>query len=294
MSLPVRRNVPLLDGFISFLEWIGPPGAPILIFSHANGFNASTYKTLLQPLSAEFRIIAPDLRGHGETTLVTDSRLLPGWRAYRDDLLALLDRLAIAPDVLAGHSLGASATLLAAAAKPDIGKALVLAEPVMATDQIAWKAWAGRLLGRSDKVVPLVAMTIKRRDSFKAREDAAKGFTGRGAFKTWPAQMVTDYVETGLVPAGDAFRLACRPQWEAANYAVYPFHMDRLGSRVTVPISVLVGTVGSATADPVLQGFMRRHGKTRLVPVGGASHFLPMEFPDLFRAEIRRAAGLSA
>ncbi|HEY0106045.1 MAG TPA: alpha/beta hydrolase [Rhizomicrobium sp.] len=266
----------------------------MLIFSHANGFNASTYKSLLQPLSGEFRIIAPDMRGHGETTLPTDSGLLPGWRAYRDDLLALLDRLAVKPDVLAGHSLGASATLLAAATRPDIANALVLAEPVMATDATAWKAWVGRLLGRSDKVVPLVAMTLKRRDWFTSREDAAKGFVGRGAFRNWPAAMVADYVETGLTPEGDGFRLACRPQWEAANYAVYPFHMDRLGSLIPMAVTILTGTVHSAAAEPVLDGFVHRHGRTRLLPVEGASHFLPMEHPDLVRAEIRRAAGLSA
>jgi pimeloyl-ACP methyl ester carboxylesterase len=293
MTLPIRKKVPISEGFISFLEWEAASDAPVLIFSHANGFNASTYKALLQPLSGAFRIIAPDMRGHGETTLPTDSRLLPGWQAYRDDLVRFIDALAVKPKILAGHSLGAAATLLAAAAKPGLADALVVAEPVMATDATAWKAWWGRLRGHSDQVVPLVALTLKRRDSFKSREDAVKNFAGRGAFKSWPEVMVRDYVETGLVPEGDGFRLACRPQWEAANFSFYPFHMDRLGSRISAPITILVGTVNSATTEPVLKAFMRRHGHVRLVPVEGASHFLPMEYPDLMRTEICRAAGVS-
>ncbi len=292
MTSPVRRQVPVSDGIISFLEWSAPAGAPVLVFSHANGFNASTYKTLLQPLAGRFRILAWDMRGHGETALPTDPRLLPGWRVFRDDLIRLLDALAIRADVLAGHSLGASASLLAAAARPAIARALVLAEPVMATDETALKAFVARQFGRAATVNPLAGMALKRRAEFASRADAMKRFTGRGAFATWPAQMVADYVETGLTPSGDGFRLACAPQWEAGAFSVFPFGMARLGSRIEAPVTMLTGTKGSATRDSVRDGFMRRHGHVRFVPVEGATHFLPMEHPDLVRAEILRAAGM--
>ncbi len=109
MTAPTRRIVPFSDGSISLLEWKAGEDAPVLVFAHANGFNASTYIHLLAPLAGEFRVLALDMRGHGETTLPTDSRLAAGWRVFRDDLLRVLDALAIRPDVLAGHSLGASA-----------------------------------------------------------------------------------------------------------------------------------------------------------------------------------------
>src|SRR5215469_9726163 len=70
-----RRNLPLFDGAVSYLEWEGPRGAPLLVFLHANGFNAETYVSILGPLATQFRIIAPDLRGHGSTTLAADARL---------------------------------------------------------------------------------------------------------------------------------------------------------------------------------------------------------------------------
>src|SRR5258707_13921638 len=122
MTSPIRRHIHFPDGNISLLEWEAPAGAPILVFSHANGFNASSYKSLLQPLARQFRIIAWDMRGDGETTLPTDARLLAGWRVFRDDLIRLLDKLAIRADVLAGHSLGATTSLLAAAARNDIAR----------------------------------------------------------------------------------------------------------------------------------------------------------------------------
>ncbi len=45
---PVRRDLPLPDGAISFLEWgAGEPGKAPLHFAHANGFNGFTYRLSL-------------------------------------------------------------------------------------------------------------------------------------------------------------------------------------------------------------------------------------------------------
>ncbi|HEY4112617.1 MAG TPA: alpha/beta hydrolase [Rhizomicrobium sp.] len=292
MSDPIRRQARVAAGVISYLEWEAPAGAPVVVFSHANGLNASTYKTLLQPLGGEFRILAWDMRGHGLTDLPTDPRLLPGWRIYRDDLLGFLDALKLQPAVLAGHSLGASTTILAAAERQGIAQALVLAEPVMVPNRMALKAAFARWIGRSARAIPLTAMALKRRNRFGSREEAVKNFTGRGAFKTWPVEAIANYVETGVVPEGDAFRLSCAPQWEAASFAVYPFAIDRMGSRIRQPITALLGTVNSSADPDVFASFLRRHRNTRVVRIEGATHFLPMEHGEEFRAEIRRAAGV--
>jgi pimeloyl-ACP methyl ester carboxylesterase len=293
MSDPIRRQARVAAGVISYLEWEAPAGAPVVVFSHANGLNASTYKTLLQPLGGEFRILARDMRGHGFTDLPTDPRLLPGWRIYRDDLLQFLDALKLQPTILAGHSLGASTTVLAAAERQGIAQALVLAEPVMVPSRMALKAAFARWMGHPERVIPLTAMALKRRNRFASREEAVKNFTGRGAFKTWPQEAITDYVETGLAPEGDGFHLSCAPQWEAASFAVYPFAIDRLGSRIRLPITMLLGTVNSSADPDVFASFLRRHRNTRVVRIEGASHFLPMEHGEAFRAEILRAAGVS-
>jgi len=121
---PVRKTLDAHDGAISYLEWEGPASTPLLIFSHANGFNASTYRSLLSPLAGEFRIIAWDMRGHGLTTLPLNKNGVRGWQIFRDDLLRFIERLEIRPSVLAGHSLGATSTALAAAAAMSHDRAL--------------------------------------------------------------------------------------------------------------------------------------------------------------------------
>ena len=288
---PVRKTLYAGEGAVSYLEWNGPPGAPLLIFSHANGFNATTYKSLLAPLAEEFRIIAWDMRGHGLTTLPLDRRLMRGWQIFRDDLLRFIDRLDAKPTVLAGHSLGATATVLAAAMRPAIGNALVLAEPVMPEAPPLWR----RLFRKWQGDASLAAMALRRRNRFASREEAAAKFIGRGAFRTWPPATIADYVETGLVPdGGNGYRLACTPVWEAAIYAAHPVRIQRLGDRIAAPVTILHGTSGSSASKPLLEEFAGRHGKTRLVCVDGATHFLPMEQPQIVQEEIRRAAGLQS
>ena len=79
----------------------GDPARPVdLIFVHANGFNAYTYRSLLQPLSGALRIWAPDLRGHGRTRLPARPEGRRSWKDHRDDLIALLD--AAPPELAAG------------------------------------------------------------------------------------------------------------------------------------------------------------------------------------------------
>ncbi len=291
MSEPQRLLMPFDDGAISYLEWNGPTSAPLLIFAHANGFNAMTYRSLLGPLSESLRIVAFDMRGHGSTTLKTDPALVKGWRSYRDDLLRLVSRLGGGPRILAGHSLGATSSLMAAAARPGIARALVLIEPVVPSNQLAATAVFAGLFGLQDRLLPLVPPAKRRRAKFASREAAVASFRGRGAFRTWPEATIADYVEGGLVEDGEGgFRLACAPQWEAANFAVYPFNVAALGSRVRAPMTILHGTEHSSVPEYLLRRMIRGHADARVVRVPGASHFLPMENPDLVRAEILAAA----
>jgi pimeloyl-ACP methyl ester carboxylesterase len=292
MSEPQRRFMPFDDGAMSYLEWTdAPQSAPLLVFANANGFNAFTYRSLLGPLSGTFRIVALDLRGHGLTTLPAERALVRGWKVYRDDLLRFVARLGDEPKILAGHSLGASSSLMAAALKPEVARALVLVEPVMPSNRLAALAWFSGIFGLEDRYLPLVPPAKRRRAKFASREAATASFIGRGAFRTWPDQMIADYVEGGTVEDGEGgYRLACAPQWEATNFSIYPFNIAALGRKVRAPMTVLYGTEHSTASDDLLRRLVRGHADARVVRVPGASHFLPMEKPDLVRAELVSAA----
>ncbi|MGI9169856.1 MAG: alpha/beta fold hydrolase, partial [Caulobacteraceae bacterium] len=109
----------------------GPADRPIdLIFLHANGFNAAAYRAILAPLAAGRRMMAVDQRGHGATTLAAEIEGRTNWHDFRDDLLALLAVLNLKDVILAGHSMGGTTSLLAAAEAPTRVRSLVLFDPV--------------------------------------------------------------------------------------------------------------------------------------------------------------------
>jgi len=287
MNFPLRKAIDFSDGRVSFLEWKSHEGAPTIVFAHANGFNANTYRSILSPLAERFRILALDLRGHGMTQLPTHPSMVAGWTVYRDDLLRFLHGVGGDRVLLAGHSLGATSMLMTAAARPRSVRAIVLAEPVIPTNALVMRAVIARFLSREDSMLPLVAPAKRRRASFATQEDALSAFRGRGGFKTWPRDdLIVDYIQGGTVSKGGGILLACAPSWEAANFTVYPFGLAKLGRHVDVPLTVLHADRESSVPTKMLDQLARAHGNAHVVRVEGTTHFLPMEKPDVVRAEI--------
>ena len=104
------RPLPSRGGAMAMLD-LGPRERPVdIVFSHANGFNGRTYRSILAPLAADLRILSLDLRGHGASTLSTQIEGRQGWLQFRDDLLALLDAEADGPVILAGHPMGGTSS----------------------------------------------------------------------------------------------------------------------------------------------------------------------------------------
>ncbi|MBV9992035.1 MAG: alpha/beta hydrolase [Alphaproteobacteria bacterium] len=275
----MRRSLTLPDGEVSQLVWDGDGRdgqRPLLHFAHANGFNAGTYRGLLAPLAESFRVVASDARGHGFTRLPTTPGLATGWTVFRDDLIAVLERIAPQGAILAGHSMGATASLMTAALRPDLVHALVLVEPVFVPKHVT--AGANELSLRA----------IKRRDTFASLEAALDTYRGRGAFKTWPDETIRDYLEGGLEPFEGGVRLTCRPAWEAEDFRSAPPGKSELAAEVKCPVTLIHADDGTASAGEVAI-FERLYPATRVIAKAGATHFLPMEFPQVVRDEILKS-----
>jgi len=268
-------------------------GAPRLVFLHANGFNGLTYRLILAPLRERFEILAPDQRGQGFTTLPADPAAHFSWLVYRDDLIALLEALRDEPGapqgpvLLAGHSMGATVSLLTACKRPDLVSGLVLCEPVLLPSAFYAFSSLRRTLKWRRHNFPIARAALKRRRVFESSDTMIAAYTGRGAFKTWPPEMVADYVLGGSRPCAEGVELTCDPAWEAANFsgqahAVWP----RLKT-LAAPLSVLRGEgPGSTCPEPMARKLARRVPTAKIQQVPGTGHFLPMERPERLRAEI--------
>jgi pimeloyl-ACP methyl ester carboxylesterase len=266
---------------------------PDIVFLHATGFNARTYRSLLGPLGDRFHVLALDARGHGRTELPAKTGGYTSWRPHRDDLIAVLEHFS-APVTLAGHSMGATVSLLAAGKRPDLTAALALIEPVIlsASSYAMSELPMGPLLRRW--TLPLARRAASRRARFPDRDAAVAAFTGRGVFKSFPPEVLADYVADGLVddPRG-GFKLACRPIYEAATYSAHRHDPWGALRKVTDPIVVLRAELHSTMSPACLHKLEAIKPHARVATVEGAGHMLPMERPDRVRAAIESAALLA-
>jgi 3-oxoadipate enol-lactonase len=104
-AAPVTRLVELPGrGVTRVWECAGPPGAPTLMLIHGVTVTAElNWGKVFAPLSRQFRVVAMDLRGHGDG-------IGAGWR-FRledcaDDVAALAEVMALGKFVTVGYSMG--------------------------------------------------------------------------------------------------------------------------------------------------------------------------------------------
>ncbi|WP_417733793.1 alpha/beta fold hydrolase [Roseovarius sp.] len=82
----------------------GPEGAPVVALIHGLGLTRqSTWRALAPILAQRFRVLSYDLCGHGQSALPAEGSDLT---VLSDQLIALIDELAIARAALIGFSLG--------------------------------------------------------------------------------------------------------------------------------------------------------------------------------------------
>ena len=243
---PRRVEFQLKDGALSALAF-GDPARPVdIVFAHANGFNAETYRSVLAPLGERFHILAIDQRGHGCSTLAADPRGRKSWRDLQADLAALIDQLPGGPLILSGHSMGGAASIMAAAIRPERVKALVLFDPVVLSLPLSLQAL---LPGASPKLymkAPIATRALARRDVFPDREAVIAAYRGRGAFKSWPEEILRDYVAGGVRDRPDGqVELSCAPAWEASNFSAMANNIWSFAGRVRAPMTILRAEHGS-------------------------------------------------
>jgi (E)-2-((N-methylformamido)methylene)succinate hydrolase len=81
----------------------GPIGAPVLVLVHGLGLTRATWAAFVPALAQDYRVLAYDLPGHGDSALPQE---VPSLTMLSAHLLALLDDLQIARATIIGFSLG--------------------------------------------------------------------------------------------------------------------------------------------------------------------------------------------
>ncbi len=117
-----------LGGPMHYLDFGGPAHGPVIVGVHGLGGSAMNWAAIAPLLTGRYRVLAPDLAGHGLTqslgrgTDVAANRVL---------LHSFVESVPGSPVILMGNSMGGMISLLEASAAPGAVAGLILIDPAL-------------------------------------------------------------------------------------------------------------------------------------------------------------------
>jgi pimeloyl-ACP methyl ester carboxylesterase len=269
---------------LHYVDW-GNASRPTLLLVHGSRDHARSWDDVARVLRRDWHVVAPDLRGHGDSAWAVG-----GSYALADhvlDLAQLLSALDRDPVALVGHSLGGAVVLQYAGLYPERVSRVVAIEglgpsPALVEKNRQTPPWE-RISGWIDAMQELAGRQPRRYESLEAAESRMRE---ENVFLS-PAQ-ARHLTEHGVLRNEDGsyswkfdnyVRSAIPQGFNAADaYAVW--------QRIRCPVLLFRGTQSWAS-DPVKDGRIRHLSNARLVNVEGAAHWVHHDRLEPFLAELQ-------
>jgi 3-oxoadipate enol-lactonase len=143
------------DGVTLYYEDIGDPEAPAVVLLHGFTSDHRMWRPVVDAFAADYRVVAPDLRGHGASDAPEDIESYT-MAAYSADVGALLDSLGVDLCAMVGCSFGGMVALQFAVDSPERVAGLVLTDTSAAFEHpdydARYREREARLAGLEDVV----------------------------------------------------------------------------------------------------------------------------------------------
>jgi esterase len=269
-DLTVHDQTITLNGLqFHYRDW-GDAGAPVLLLQHAYTSHARSWDTFARSVRSEYRVLALDLRGHGETAWSPEYRP----ELLVEDIAALKSALALQRFSLVGCSIGAHSAYQYAALHPEDVERLVLVEvnPQSGPASVAWlRSW----LDQPDVLVD--------------PEDAVRNARALGSRA--PDQELRHWVLHNLMQRDDGswtwrydpvLRSAAPPSLKPDADAI-----RRDLGEIACPTLLVHGAESEMSTWDEAERTVRLIPGGRLVHLDGAGHWVPMDQPAPFSEVVR-------
>jgi len=229
----------------------GPPGGEPLVLLHSLGTTAHIWDSQAAELSRSFRVIRPDLRGHGLTTCTPGPYSMA---QFADDLAALSDALGINQFHLGGISIGGLIAQSFAAAHPGRVASLMLVDTALAIPPA--QSWTDR--------------------AAKVRAEGI-GSIADAVLARWVTQAFMDSPEThGL---REMLMRTPAEGYAAAAEAIAAADLAATTSTLKLPALIVVGDQDLATPVASAEALNAAIAGSALVIIENAAHIPTVEKP---------------
>jgi pimeloyl-ACP methyl ester carboxylesterase len=256
---------------LHYVDW-GNGGKPPLILLHGGQDHCRNWDWVAQRLRHDWHIIAPDLRGHGDSQWsATGSYTMAG---YVYDLAQLVDQQRLAPVTIVAHSLGGNIALRYAGVYPEKVKALVSIEGLGPSPKALAARARQTIDERMRKWIDLqqnLAGRLPRR--YASIEDAFRRM--QAANRHLSPEQARHLTQHGVNQNEDGTF-----SWKFDNYVrVWPPYdmqveeVQQLWSRITCPTLLVYGKESWAS-NPQEDGRARHFQNARVVSFEGAAHWV--------------------
>ena len=266
---------------LHYVDW-GNPGRPPLLLLHGGRDHARNWDWVAQALRGAYHIIAPDLRGHGDSQWAVGGGYATA--DYVLDVAQLLGALQLFPITIIGHSLGGAVALKYTGTYPDRVRKVVAIEglglpPHMMRDTPADQRMA-------EWIAEMQAFAQRHPHRYKSLDEAVARM--RDANPHLSAEQAHHLTVHGSYRDEDGTYL-----WKFDNYvrAASPHLYDmgesrRFWSQITCPVLLLRGAESWAS-DPEKDGRATAFRDYKLVNIDQAGHWVHHDQLDEFLRVVR-------
>jgi pimeloyl-ACP methyl ester carboxylesterase len=281
---------PTSNSFISqrlklhYADW-GNPDAPPLLLVHGGRDHCRSWDWVAEELRKDWHVIAPDLRGHGDSAWSPDGNYEMAPFVY--DLAQLIHQLDLAPVTIVAHSMGGNIAIRYTGLYPENVRKLVAIEglgpsPAMLAERAAigigqrfrnWVDEKRKAAGRTPKRYPSLEAALERMKAENAylTDEQARHLTVHGISRnedgswTWKFDNYLNIWSAFDMPNDD---------------------LKAIWGAITCPVLMLYGA-DSWASNPETDGRITAFKTAKVTEFENAGHWLHHDQFDRFVAELK-------